>query len=154
MGPAFNEDNMTKAAVLCLLSTLTLASCIVVNENRPEATTSSKIVQEPNVRGALSGQRQFLVSFYATGSDCASLGYPSLKVAKAPKHGEVSVEQGTAVANFGNDDVRKGCNGQRVAATVIYYTSVSGFVGADSVAFERIGVRGAYGYHAYTIHVR
>jgi hypothetical protein len=143
-----------RAAILCVSSTLALASCVVVNENKPEARTSQQVAEAPNVRGALSGQRQLLVSFYATGSDCTSLGYPTLKVAKAPQHGEVSVEQGTALADFGKGDIRTVCNGNSVPATVIYYTSVTGFIGEDSVAFERIGVRGAYGYHAYTIHVR
>jgi hypothetical protein len=152
--PAFDEENVMRAAILCVSSTLVLASCVVVNENKPEATTSQQVAEVPNVRGALSGQRQLLVSFYALGSDCTSLGYPTLKVAKAPQHGEVSVEQGTALADFSKGDVRNVCNGKSVPATVIYYTSVTGFIGEDSVAFERIGVRGAYGYHAYTIHVR
>lgn len=106
------------------------------------------------MRGALSGQRQLLVSFFAVGPDCTSLGYPTLKVAKAPLHGDVSVEHGTALADFGQGDARSVCNGRSVPATVIYYTSVAGFVGEDSAEFERIGVRGAYGYHVYTIHVR
>ena len=143
-----------RATALCVSSTLALASCVVVNENKSEATTPRPAAAAPNVRGALSGQRQLLVSFYAIASDCTSLGYPTLKVAKAPQHGEVSVEQGTALADFEKSDARNACNGKSVAATVIYYTSVTGFIGEDSVAFERIGVRGAYGYHAYTIHVR
>ena len=143
-----------KAAFLCVSSTLALASCVVVNENKPEGTTARQVTEAPMVRGALSGQRQLLVSFYATASDCTSLGYPTLKVAQAPRHGEVSVEQGTALADFGKEDVRSVCNGKSVPATVIYYTSVDGFIGEDSVAFERIGVRGAYGYHVYTIKVR
>jgi hypothetical protein len=109
---------------------------------------------KPIIRGALSGQRQILASFYATALDCTSLGYPTLKVAKAPKHGEVSVEQGTAVADFEKNDARNVCNGKSVPATVIYYTSEPGFIGTDSAEFERIGVRGAYGYHIYTINVR
>jgi hypothetical protein len=148
------EENVMKTAVLCMSSMLALTSCVVVNESKPEATNSQRVAEAPNVRGALSGQRQLLASFYATGSDCTSLGYPTLKVAKAPQHGGVSVEQGTALAEFGKGDVRNVCNGKSVPATVIYYTSVTGFIGDDSVAFERIGVRGAYGYHAYTIHVR
>jgi hypothetical protein len=148
-----DKENLMRAAVLCVSSTLALASCVIVNENKP-ATTSRQVAEASNVRGALSGQRQVLVSFYATGSDCTSLGYPTLKVAKAPQYGEVSVEQGTALVDFGMDDVRHVCNGKSVPATVIYYTSATGFIGEDSVAFERIGVRGAYGYHAYTIHVR
>jgi hypothetical protein len=143
-----------RETVLAVASTLALASCVVINTNSPSAITAPQSTGTPELRGALSGQRQLLVSFYATGSDCTSLGYPTLKVAKAPKHGEVSVEQGIALADFGKDDARSVCNGQTVPATVIYYTSEPGFVGADSVEFERIGVRGAYGYHIYTINVR
>ena len=140
--------------VLAVASTLALASCIVINSNSPSATPARQSTDTPIVRGALSGQRQILASFYATASDCTSLGYPTLKVAKAPKHGQVSVEEGTALADFSKDDARSACNGQSVPATVIYYTSEPGFVGADAVEFERIGVRGAYGYHIYTINVR
>ncbi len=94
------------------------------------------------------------MSFYALGSDCTSLGYPTLKLVKAPQHGKVSIEHGSALAGVGADDARTVCNGQTVPATVIYYTADAGFVGEDAAAFERIGVRGAYGYHAYTINVR
>jgi hypothetical protein len=133
---------------------LALASCIVINSNNPAATTARQATEKPMIRGALSGQRQIIASFYATASDCTSLGYPTLKVAKAPKHGEVSVEQGTALADFGKDDARNICNGRSVPATVIYYTSEPGFIGTDSAEFERIGVRGAYGYHIFSINVR
>ena len=125
-----------RAAILCVSFTWVLASCVVVNENKPEATTS-QTAEVPSVRDALSGQRQLLVSFYALGSDCTSLGYPTLKVAKAPQHGEVSVGHGTALADFGKGDVRNVCNGKSVPASVICYTSVTGFIGEDSVAFER-----------------
>jgi hypothetical protein len=150
---AFEEKGM-RAAVLGVSSILALTSCVMVSENRPAAGNSPQVAAAPIVRGALSGEKRVLVSFYAVGPDCTSLGYPTLKVAKAPQHGGVSVEQGTALADFGKDDARSACNGRDVPATVIYYTSVAGFIGEDSVAFERIGVRGAYGYHAYTIHVR
>jgi hypothetical protein len=139
---------------VAIASTLALASCIVINTNNPGAITATQATGTPIVRGALSGERQILVSFYATASDCTSLGYPTIKVAKAPKHGEVFVEQGAALADFGKDDARDICNGRSVPATVIYYTSEPGFIGTDSVEFERIGVRGAYGYHIYTINVR
>jgi hypothetical protein len=143
-----------RAAILCVSSALLIASCVVVNENKPQETASPQKAGAPNVRGALAGQRQLLVSFYAIGPDCASLGYPTLKVAKAPQHGEVSVEQGIALADFGESDARHVCNASSVPATVIYYTSVPGYIGEDAVELERIGVRGAYGYHTYTIHVR
>ena len=145
---------LMRAGLLAVAATLALASCVVINTTNPGATTPPPAAEKPIIRGALSGQRQILASFYATALDCTSLGYPTLKVAKAPKHGEVSVEQGTAVADFEKNDARNVCNGKSVPATVIYYTSEPGFIGTDSAEFERIGVRGAYGYHIYIIKVR
>lgn len=111
-------------------------------------------VIERQVRGALSGQKQRIASFYAIAPDCTSLCYPTLKVAKPSQHGQVSVEQGTEIARFDKDDPRYYCDGQQVPATLIYYASGPGFIGSDSSTFDRIGVEGAYGYHAYAINVR
>ena len=138
-----------------------LAGCVVVNDQHgtlPNTTRAASPAPNapaaPLIRGAVSGQRQLLISFYANAPDCTTLGYPTLKVAKAPAHGQVSIEQGTAIAGFGIDDLRSPCNGRTVPATVIYYTSETGFVGDDSVAFDRIGVAGVYAYHEYVIKVR
>jgi hypothetical protein len=143
-----------KTAFVIAGASLALASCIVIDEQKPDMTTVRETTETPKIRGALSAQRQIIASFYAAASDCTSLGYPTLKVAKTAQHGRVSVEQGMALADFGKDDARSICNGKSVPATVIYYTSEPGFIGADSVAFDRIGVAGAYGYHVYTINVR
>jgi hypothetical protein len=144
---------MVRTPVIYASLVLTLTSCATVDKhaNEAPAVENGHTIQ---IRGALSGQRQRIATFYATAPDCRSLGYPTLKVAKAPQHGEVSVEEGVATAMFGENDPRRTCNGREVPATVIYYTSVPGFIGADSVAFDRIGVEGAYGYHVYRINVR
>ena len=140
-------------ATAALAALCTLAACVTVNDQRVQSD-AGKGWDQPQIRGALSGQRQLIATFYALGFDCTSLGYPTLKVAKAPQHGQVSVEQGTAVAEFGASDPRKACNGMSVPSTVVYYASEPGFTGADVAAFDRIGVAGAYGYHVYTINVR
>ena len=142
-----------RAALAHIGVSLMLASCVTINDQTPKPG-GTQTQQTHQVRGAVSGQKQLIVTFYATASDCTSLGYPTLKLAKPPQHGQVSIEQGTAFAIFGKDDPRSVCNGKEVPATVIYYTSSPGFIGADSVDFERIGVAGAYGYHSYTINVR
>ena len=133
-------------------ASLILASCISVNDRTVDQRGAQARTHQ--VRGALSGQKQLIASFYAVASNCTSAGYPTLKLAKPPQHGQVSVEQGTEIATFREDDPRRPCNGEKFPATTLYYTSEPGFVGADSVAFERIGVAGAYGYHAYEINVR
>ena len=115
-----------KTAFVIVTAGLMLASCIVINEQTPDTTTAREATETANVRGALSGRRQLLASFYATAPDCTSLDYPTLKVAKAPQHGQVSIEEGAALAGFGKDDGRRVCNGRSVPATVIYYTSEPG----------------------------
>lgn len=142
-----------RAALAHMGISLMLASCVTIND-RTVKEEGTQAEQTRQVRGAVSGQKQVIVSFYATAPDCTSLGYPTLKLAKPPQHGQVSIEKGAAFATFGKDDPRSVCNGKEVPATVIYYTSNPGFIGTDSVDFERIGVAGAYGYHAYTINVR
>jgi len=127
-----------------------LASCVQPQQAQQHAAN------EPaqQVRGASSGVRQQIAEFYYVNSDCTSGGYPLLKVAKPPQHGQISVEQGTAYADYTKDSTHAACNGKKVPATLIFYTSEPGFVGSDSAAFDRIGVLGAYGYHDYTINVR
>ena len=132
---------------------LDVVLCVSINDRAAELR-GAQVGQTHEARGAISGQRQRIATFYATAPDCTSLGYLTLKLAKPPQHGQVSVEKGTAIAIFGKDDPRSACGGKEVPATVIYYTSKPGFIGADSVAFDRIGVAGAYGYHIYTINVR
>ena len=131
----------------CIAACLALAACATPQAETPPANA-------PMVRGALSGVRQQLNSFYNVNPDCTTGGYPTLKLAKAPQHGQVSVEQGMAFADYPKDNIRSACNGRSVPATLIYYMSEPGYVGADSVAFDRIGVSGGYGYHDYMINVR
>jgi hypothetical protein len=148
-----------RAAAACAGISLLLASCVIinnrtVNERTPEPRGEQQAGRTNSIRGAVSGRKQLIETFLAAKPDCTSPGYPTLKVAKAPQHGQVSVEQGTGVAAFPKENPRSACNGQEFPATVVYYTSEPGFTGTDSVDFERIGVAGAYGYHAYTINVR
>ena len=75
-------------------------------------------------------------------------------MARAPQHGTIEVVQGTAYADFAKTSIEAACNGNKVPATLIFYTSEPGFIGFDSVAFDRIGVLGAYGYHEFKINVR
>jgi hypothetical protein len=143
-----------KIVFICIAACLTLAACVTISEQKSSPSEARQATDAPQARGALSGQRQLIFTIYASAPDCASLGYPTMKIAKPPQHGQVSVEQGTALASFGRGDARSACNGKNVPATAIYYTSEPGFVGADSVAFDRIGVAGAFGYHAFIINVR
>jgi hypothetical protein len=149
------RDGILRLGATVLLCASMLEGCIVINNRGPEPVSPESHEKEiSSIRGALSGQRQWLQSFYAIDAECTSLGLPTLRVAKAPRHGRVSIEQSVALADVDKGDARSACNGKSVPATVIFYTSDPGFVGDDHAEFERIGVRGAYAYQVFTIKVR
>jgi|GEM_PF-2635477 len=135
---------------LCLF----ISACVSKSDVTLKVEQAKMAEQGPTIRGALSGQRQQIFSVYNNANDCSTTGYPTMKVAKPPQHGQVSVEQGSAIAAYPKTDIRNICNGKSVPATVIYYTSEPGFIGTDSVAFDRIGTTGSYGYHEFQIMVR
>jgi hypothetical protein len=76
-----------KTDFACVVAGLTLASCVVINDGNADVTTAQPAKEAPQLRGALTGKRQLIASFYATGPDCTSLGYPTLKVAKQQPRG-------------------------------------------------------------------
>lgn len=108
-----------KTTLACVAASLTLSSCIVVNNQQSDDTTTRRTPEAPQIRGALSGQPVLLATFYITAADCTSIGFPTLKVAKPPKHGQASVEHATAIANFPATDVRNVCNGRSAGAAKV-----------------------------------
>lgn len=140
--------------VTTLTVCLSVSACVSTTDFGMKVQPVQMTEQSPSIRGALSGQRQEIFVVYNNANDCSTTGYPTMKVAKPPQHGQVSVEQGSAIAAYPKTDMRNICNGKTVPATVIYYTSEPGFVGTDSVAFDRIGTKGGYGYHEFSIMVR
>lgn len=143
-----------KTYLVCFICCLTLAACVTKEEVTLKFETNKTPAPAPLIRGALSGQRQEIFAVYNNSYDCATLGYPTMKVAIPPSHGQVAVEKGTVVAAYPQSDPRRACNGKPVPATLIYYISEPNFVGTDSVAFDRIGVQGGYGYYVFSINVR
>ncbi len=140
-------------SIVCVAAGLMLASCVVVTDKTPAAPPQPTDAA-PQIRGAESGKRQLFASFAAVNPDCTTMGYPILKVVKPPDHGQIWIEQGTVFPNYDKDNVRSVCNGKAAPATVVYYQSDADFTGSDTVAFDRIGVAGAFGHHAYIINVR
>ena len=144
----FPNHRLLSAA--CIAAGFALTSCAQTGQQPPKTAGENT----PQVRGAVSGVKQQIAQFSFVNPDCVTGGYPTLKIAKQPQHGQISIEQGAAYPEFAKDDVRYSCNSKKVPSTLIFYTSEPGYTGSDTVAFDRIGVLGAYGYHEYTINVR
>ena len=106
------------------------------------------------VRGAESGKKQRFANYYFTEGNCINSSLPTIKILKQPSHGQLSIEEGDAYANYPKDHPHAVCNGQKVRAMVVYYTSEAGFVGTDSLSLEVIYSNGTFMHNDYTINVR
>ncbi len=142
------SPNRRLFSAACIAASVSLAACAQTPQSKSVTETTQQF------RGALSGAKQQIAQFTFVNPDCVTGGYPTLKVAKPPQHGQITIEEGTAYPEFAKDNVRSACNSKKVPSTLVFYTSEPGYVGSDSVALDRIGVLGAYGYHEYTINVR
>ena len=110
--------------------------------------------QSNQVRGAESGKKQRFNQYVFIHPDCSAPELPTVKIAKPPSHGQVSVEPEEVYPNFPKDNVRSACNSQKVKAMVAYYTSEAGFTGIDNFSLETIFPAGGFTHQDYTMNVR
>jgi len=110
--------------------------------------------QTTPVRGAESGKKQRFNQYVFIQPDCSAPTLPTIKIAKQPFHGQLSIEQEEVYPNFPKDNARSACNSQKVKAMVAYYTSEAGFTGTDNFSLETIFPTGGFTHQDYTMNVR
>jgi hypothetical protein len=95
------------------------------------------------------------LSFYSsTNPDCTSIGWPTIRLTRAPEHGRVSVKHTTDFPTFRTDNIRSACNGRRVPGGAIYYVPERGYLGTDYVDTEVIFASGGMRQNSFTVNVR
>jgi hypothetical protein len=92
--------------------------------------------------------------YYSVENDCLSDGYATLRVTKAPKHGTVTMSQGTAFPSYPPNNPRSTCNKRRVDSMLVNYSPESGFVGTDAFSLDIIYASGGERMDDYQITVK
>jgi hypothetical protein len=115
---------MTAAALL-----VTFVAC--AEDAKPPA-------EIPIDRAAVSGRPQRMYVFYSINPDCGVRGEVGIRIAAAPAHGEVRLEQSTDFPSYGRDNVRFECNKHEVPVEALFYKSSDGYSGPDSFAVEAL----------------
>jgi hypothetical protein len=86
----------------------------------------------------VSGERQRIDFISVLNPDCSSAGYVTVRVIELPAHGELTTEKGIDYPTYPKNNQRYQCNLKKVPVVNVYYRSIPGYVGADTVTFETI----------------
>ncbi len=111
-------------------------------------------VNTHRIRGATSGKDGSLDYFLSISPDCASNGYPQMRIVTPPAHGELRATPGEGYSNFPKDNVRFACNAKKIPVTYIYYRPQPGFAGTDTATIEILFPLGRLNTVDYAITVR
>jgi hypothetical protein len=90
----------------------------------------------------------------ALNPDCSSIGFVTVRFVEQPKHGKVSVENGTGFSLYAQNDPRFECNKRRTDGVIISYNPEAGFRGPDSLTMDVITPDGAFYKRRYAIDVQ
>jgi hypothetical protein len=105
-------------------------------------------------RAVAVGHKVQLDFLYSVNPDCTSLGFATVHVTEQPKHGKISVENGTGFTNFPQNNPRSDCNKTRSDGVIVAYEPEDGYTGQDSVNLEVIFASGSLSKRHYAVDVR
>jgi hypothetical protein len=124
------------------------------------ATTAPALVAPaaPNTvdlkRAVASGGKLRLDFLYSINPDCTSIGFATVRIVEQPRHGRITVDNGTGFTNFPASNPRAECNKRRSDGVVVVYEPEPGYFGADSLDFDAIFASGSLSKRHYAIDVR
>lgn len=92
--------------------------------------------------------------FWDVRPDCASLGVPVIRISKPAQHGQITTREDTGFPSYPQANSRSHCNQTEVSGISVWYTSTSGYVGADSAVVEGLFPDGGHQVVEYMITVK
>ena len=129
----------------------------VVAQNPPAQSSPNTAAAPQTVeitRVAATGQRLRVEFLYSISPDCSSNGQTHVRIAEAPQHGALAIENGQGFTNFPKDNQRYDCNTRRSDGTLVFYDPESGFSGKDSITLDVIFPLGQSSKRHYSIEVK
>src|SRR5439155_19567710 len=104
-----------------------------INVNSMYPFRNIQVEQQANARTRVvaANQKLRLDFLYALNPDCTSIGFATVRILEQPKHGRITVENGTGFANFLQNNLRYECNRRRSDGVILIYEPDSDFTGTD-----------------------
>jgi hypothetical protein len=131
-------------------------NAVRINVNSSYSFRGIQGAQQPleRTRVVASDQKLRLDFLYSVNPDCTSMGFATVRITEQPKHGRITVENGTGFTSFPQNNQRYECNKKRSDGVVVVYEPDSGFTGTDSVNIDAIFPSGTSGKRHYSIEVK
>ena len=104
--------------------------------SQPASTPASSSAPPTSELTVVSGERQRIDFISVLNPDCSSAGYVTVRVIAPPAHGELTTEKGIDYPTYPKDNQRYQCNLKKVPLVNVYYRSIPGYVGVDTVTIE------------------
>jgi hypothetical protein len=121
-------------------------------QSSPNTAAASQTVEI--TRFAAIGQKLRVEFLYSISPDCSSNGQTHVRIAEAPQHGTLSIENGQGFTSFPKDNQRYDCNTRKSDGTLVFYDPESGFSGKDSITLDVIFPLGQSSKRHYSIEVK
>jgi transglutaminase-like putative cysteine protease len=118
---------------------------------KPAPAKAADILQF--TRTAAAGRPLNVDFLYALNPDCSSIGVAGVRTVEAPKHGKLTIGEGTGFASFPKDDPLEACNLSRSEGMQMHYQSEPGYRGPDSITVDVIYNDGSSKKRHYAIAV-
>jgi hypothetical protein len=126
-----------------------------VSMNVNSAYTFSRAAAQIRVTRTVASNQKLRLDFLVTlNPDCTSIGFATVRIIEEPKHGKLTVENGTGFSNYPQNNLQYECNKRRSDGVVVVYEPDSGFAGADSVSIDAIFPSGTSQKRRYSIDVK
>jgi hypothetical protein len=152
------EDSVTIESIFASGTSTKRHYSITVSPVLAATPTPSQTHRPPQTfefaRVAAADQRLAMGFVFDLNPDCSSIGYATIQVSEPPKHGKLSVENGTGFSTFAANNPRFECNRRRTDGVVLSYDPDSGFTGADSLMVEVLLPDGSSHKRHYSIEVK
>jgi transglutaminase-like putative cysteine protease len=149
------------AAATATPASLTAPTAVTTVRLTPVAATTAPAPAGPAApntidlkRAVAAGGKLRLDFLYSINPDCTSIGFATVRVVEQPRHGRLTVDNGTGFTNFPASNPRAECNKRRSDGVVVVYEPEPGYFGADSLDFDAIFASGSLSKRHYAIDVR
>jgi hypothetical protein len=107
------------------------------------------------IRRTIAADHELRLDFLSSiNPDCTSIGFATVRVVEPPKHGRITIENGTGFTTFPASNPRAECNKRRSEGVAVTYAPGPGFIGTDSVDLETIFASGDLRKQHYAIEIR
>jgi hypothetical protein len=134
------------------VTTVLLTPVAATTAPAPAASAAPNTVELK--RAVAAGGKLRLDFLYSINPDCTSIGFATVRVVEQPRHGRMTVDNGTGFTNFPASNPRAECNKRRSDGVVVVYEPEPGYFGGDSLDFYAIFPSGSLSKRHYAIDVR